>query len=188
MWNIFGSPMNPIVKKDILNVLNEAVEIVKTGELFRLRELSDHVIHNASVFQDKDSITVAVSVHALSKLYRYAKDVDRFVLPHLENAVKYLGEGNENNYQNEMKLIIKDIGQKDEKTKFYIQEVFEMAQIKKASKMFEHGISMGQVADALGISIWDLMEYVGKTTIVDQFGYKTNMSKKLQLARGLFSK
>lgn len=180
--------MNPIVKKDILNVLNEAVEIVKAGELFRLRELSDHVIHNASVFQDNDSITVAVTIHALSKLYRYAKDVDKFVLPHLENAIKYLREGKDTNYQEEMKLIIKDISQKDEKTKFYIQEVFEMAQIKKASKMFEHGISMGQVADALGISIWDIMDYVGKTTIVDQFGYKTNISKKLQLTRELFSK
>jgi hypothetical protein len=178
--------MNPIVKKDILNVLNEAIQIVKSADLFRLRELSDHVIHNASIFQDKDSITVAVTIYALSKLYKYTSEVDRFALPRLENAKKYLEEGDSNGYENEMKRIIKDISEKDEKTRFYIQEVLEMAQIKKASKMFEHGISMGQVADALGISIWDIMDYVGKTTIIDQFGYKTDIGKKLQMTREMF--
>jgi hypothetical protein len=178
--------MNPIVKKDILNVLDEAVEIVKKGELPKLKELSDHVIHNASVFQDKDSITVAVTIYALSNLYKFTADVDKFVLPHLENALKFLEESNINKYESEMKEIIKDISTKDEKTKFYIQEVLERSQIKKASRMFEHGISMGQVADALGISIWDLMDYIGKTRIVDQFNYKTNTMKKLELARQLF--
>jgi len=179
--------MNPIVKKDILNVLHEAIEIMKKGELFRLRELSDHVIHNASVFQDKDSITVAVTIYALSKLYRYSQDVDKFVMPHLTNSISFLEQGNDNKYESEMKHIIKDISEKDEKTKFYIQEVLEMAQIKKASRMFEHGISMGQVADALGISIWDIMDYVGKTRIIDQFDYKTNVSKKLELTRKMFN-
>jgi hypothetical protein len=179
--------MNPIVKKDILNVLHEAIEIIKKDELFNLRELSDHVIHNASVFQDKDSITVAVTIYALSKLYRYSKDVDKFVLPHLANAVKYLESGDLNKYDSEIKCIIKDISEKDEKTKFYIQEVLEMAQIKKASRMFEHGISLGQVADALGISIWDITEYVGKTRIVDQFDNKSDIGSKMNFTRKLFN-
>jgi hypothetical protein len=180
--------MNPIVKKDILNVLHEAIEIVKRGELFRLRELSDHVIHNASVFQDKDSITVAVTIYALSKLYKFKNGIDKFVLPHLVNSANYLEAGDVNKYEAEMKNIIQDISEKDEKTKYYIQEVLERAQIKKASRMFEHGISMGQVADALGVSIWDLMDYVGKTRIVDQFNYKTNIGRKLAFTRQLFGK
>ncbi len=179
--------MNPLVKKDILSVLHDAIAIVNTGEIFKLRELSDHVIHNASVFQDKDSITIAVTIYALSKLYRDAKDVDRSVLPHLINAIGLLEQDKLEAYETEIKQIIKDISQKDEKTKFYIQEVFELAQIKKASRMFEHGISMGQVADALGISIWDVMDYVGKTRIVDQFEQKSTALKKLEFTRRLFS-
>lgn len=182
--------MNPIVKKDILNVLKEAIEIVRRGELFRLRELSDHVIHNVSIFQDKDSISVAVTIYALSKLYKYAKEVDQFVLPHLINAANYLEQGKMVEYDRDMKHIIKDIGEKDSKTKYYISDVLEMAQIKKASKMYEHGISMGQVADALGISQWDLMEYVGKTRITEQFDpkkQKSNVMKKMEFTRKLFS-
>jgi hypothetical protein len=179
--------MNPIVKKDILNVLHEAVVIIKAGEIMKLRELSDHVIHNASIFQDKDSITIAVTIHALSKLYRFPEEVDKFVLPRIENSARYLEDGDINKYESEIRNIIKDLSEKDEKAKFYIQEVFELAQIKKASKMFEHGISLGQVAEALGIYIWDITEYVGKTRIVDQFEYKSSAIKKLAFSRQLFN-
>ncbi|MBN2368766.1 hypothetical protein JXC34_07120 [Candidatus Woesearchaeota archaeon] len=178
--------MNPIVKKDILNVLHQAIEIVKNRQLYKLRELSDHVIHNASIFQDKESVTIAVTIYSLSKIYQSSNNIDKFVLPHLMNAVAALEKGILNKYESEIKHLITDISKKDKKTNLYVQQVLERAQIKKASKMFEHGISMGQVADTLGISLWDLMDYVGKTKIVDRFDYKTDVSEKLEFTRGLF--
>ena len=178
--------MNPIVKKDILNGLRQAVTIIKKGELFKLRELSDRVVHNATIFQDKYSITIAVTIYSMSKIYQSKKDVDLFLLPHLDDAIKYIEEGKINLYESEIKHIIKDISKTNNKTKYYIQEVLERAQIKKASRMFEHGISMGQVADSIGISIWDLMDYIGKTRIVDDFGHNLNMKKRLEFTRGLF--
>lgn len=179
--------MNPIVKKDILNVLRQTISLIKKQELLKLRELSDHVIKNASVFQDKYSISIAITIYSISKIYRNSKEVDDFIITHLNNTVKFLEEGNLNDYESELKKIIKDISEKDSQTKFYIQEVLERAQIKKASKMFEHGISMGLVADILGVSQWDLMDYIGKTRIMDNFEHKTNTKKKLEFARSLFS-
>jgi len=179
--------MNPIVKKDILNVLRQAVLIIKEKNLYKLRELSDHIIHNASIFQDKDSLTIAVTIYSLSKIYKNGS-IDKFVLPHLESAIRFLEDGALNEYESEMKAVISDISDKDQQTKFYIHEVMERAQIKKASRMYEHGISMSQVADALGVSLWDLMEYVGKTRIVDDFKYETDAIKKLKFARKLFKK
>ena len=52
--------------------------------------------------------------------------------------------------------------------------------------MYEHGISLGQVADALGVSMWELMDYIGKTRIVDKFGSETDIKQKLEFTRGLF--
>ena len=37
--------------------------------------------------------------------------------------------------------------------------------IKKASRIYEHGISMQKTAKLLGISIWELAEYSGQTGI-----------------------
>jgi hypothetical protein len=166
-------------------VLRQSINAIKKGQLYKLRGISDHVLHNTTVFQDKDSITIAVTIYSLSKIYK--DKIDSFVLPHLVNASNYLEKGNLAKYESEMKHIIQDIIKKDDKTKFYIQEVLERAQIKKASKMFEHGISMGQVSEALGISLWEVMDYVGKTRIVDKFKYKTNVKDKLEFARGLFT-
>ena len=63
--------MHDQVKKDILAVLNELLEILKVKEdqdILQIKELSNHVIHNASVFQDEDSISVAVLIYSLSKI------------------------------------------------------------------------------------------------------------------------
>jgi len=154
--------------------------------LYKLRALSDHVIHNASIFQDKESITIAVTIYALSKIYKNSNGVEKLILPHLINALKYLEQGDVDKYETEIKHIIKDISSNGGKTKFYVEEVLERAQIKKASRMFEHGISLGQVSDALGISLWDLMDYVGKTRIIDQFEDKTDVKARLEFTRGLF--
>ncbi|NTV24311.1 MAG: hypothetical protein HGA85_08155 [Nanoarchaeota archaeon] len=179
--------MNPIVKKDILNVLNEAIACLEKKELFRLREISDHVIHNASVFQDKESITIAVTIYALSKLYPVEEEIAELSMPLLKDCRNSLLQGDMNAYETNMKGIITHL-KKYEKTKAVIQEVLERAQVKKASRMYEHGVSMGVVADALDISLWELMDYVGKTRINDEFEFKEDVEDRIKYARRLFSR
>ena len=57
--------MHDILKKDIVTVLTRLSEIIKIKndtDFLELKELSNHVIHNASVFQDEDSVSVAVLI------------------------------------------------------------------------------------------------------------------------------
>src|SRR3989338_10004990 len=59
------------IKRDILFVLNELLDILKAREdkdVYQIKELSNHIIHNASVFQDEYSVSIAVLVYALSKI------------------------------------------------------------------------------------------------------------------------
>ena len=63
--------MDEVVKKDVLNVLSDVVKILKVGEetdVIELMELSNHTIHNASVFQDEDSVSIAILIYSLSKV------------------------------------------------------------------------------------------------------------------------
>ncbi len=63
--------MDEVVKKDILQVLSDVVDILKVEEekdVADLRELSNHVIHDASIFQDEDSVSVAILIYSLSKV------------------------------------------------------------------------------------------------------------------------
>lgn len=184
--------MHPIIKKDILAVVTELVEILKVKEksdIAEIKELSNHVIHNASVFQDEDSISVAILIYSLSKIIeRKQKDLDyNKVLSMLNSCILSLKNNDEKLFRKSVKNIFSFIRAIDEKLKMYIYEVINQAQIKKGSKLCEHGISIARAAEVLGISQWELSHYIGKTTLMDRFSEPVNVSNRLKIARSLFS-
>ena len=184
--------MHDIIKKDILAVLTDLIEILKVKEesdLVQIKELSNHVIHNASVFQDEDSISVAILIYALSKIIeRKQRDLDyNRVLSMLNSCISSLNNNEDELFRKSIKDIFNFIRIMDEKLKLYIHEVINQAQIKKGCKLCEHGISIARASEVLGISQWELMHYIGKTTLIDQFSEPVNVSKRLKIARSLFS-
>jgi len=74
----------------------------------------------------------------------------------------------------------------DGKIKMYIEQVMQQGRIKKGSKLYEHGISIARSADLLGISQWQLLDYVGKTTMTDATPQSLDVKKRLSFARELF--
>ena len=183
--------MHDIIKKDILTVLTELVEILKVKEesdVSQIKELSNHVIHNASIFQDEDSISVAILIYALSKIIeRKQRDLDYSkVLSLLNSCISNLKDNEDENFRKSIRGIFNFIRAMDEKLKLYIHEVINQAQIKKGCKLCEHGISVARASEVLGISQWELMHYLGKTTLIDQFSEPVNVLKRLKIARSLF--
>ena len=184
--------MLDIIKKDILAVLSELVEIFKVKEetdIIQIKELSNHVIHNASVFQDEDSISVAVLIYSLSKIMeRQQKGLDyNKVLSMLNSCILNLKNNEDEAFRKLIKNIFNFIRTIDAKLKLYIHEVINQAQIKKGCKLCEHGISVARASEVLGISQWELMHYLGKTTLIDQFSEPVNVLKRLKIARSLFA-
>lgn len=54
--------MRPIIKEDILNTLQEVIKAIKDQDFVKLRELSNHTIHDASIFQEDDPLALAVEI------------------------------------------------------------------------------------------------------------------------------
>lgn len=184
--------MHELIKKDILAVLNDLVEILKVKEesdIAHIKVLSNHIIHNASVFQDEDSISVAILIYSLSKIMeRKQKDVDYGkLLSMLNSCILNLKNNQDDFFRKSIKNIFNFIRTMDEKLKLYINEVINQSQIKKGCKLCEHGVSVARASEVLGISRWELMHYIGKTTIIDQFSEPVNISQRLKFARSLFS-
>ncbi len=183
--------MQDIIKKDIIAVLSDLVEILKEkkeGDIAKIKSLSNHVIHNASIFQDEDSISVAILIYALSKIIeRRERELDyNEILSMLTSAIQSLKNNNENAFRKSIKNLFDFIRAMDAKLKLYIHEVINQAQIKKGCKLCEHGISVARASEVLGISRWELMNYMGKTTLIEQFSEPVNVSQRLKFARGLF--
>lgn len=184
--------MLEIIKRDILAVLSELAEILKAkgeSDASKIKGLSNHVIHNASVFQDGDSVSVAILIYSLSKIIeRKEAGLDHGkVLMMLDSCISSLKNNDDNSFRKSVKEVFGFIKGVDKRLRLYIQEVINQAQIKKGCKLCEHGISVARAAEILGISQWELMQYLGKTTLIDRFGEPVSVPRRLKIARSLFS-
>jgi hypothetical protein len=181
--------MPKAVKNDILRVLKRAQRFINQRHSKKLKHLSDHTIHNASVFQDSDSLSIAVVVYAISKLLErwgfdseYADQARNL----LGSAQQSLEQDDAKDYRDKMKKVFEFTSSIDDKFRLYIDKVIEKASVKKGSRLYEHGISIERAADLLGIGQWELMSYIGKTRIHDEAEAVLDVKERLEFARALF--
>ena len=180
------------IKKDILSVLTELIQILKerkAADVLEIKSLSNRVIHNASVFQDEDSISIAILIYSLSKIIeRKERELDFNKITAIVNsAISNLKSNNDFGFRKSIKDLFNFIRSIDRGLRLYINEVINQAQVKKGCKLCEHGISVARASEVLGISRWELMHYLGKTTVIDQFSEPVGINSRMKFARGLFS-
>lgn len=164
-----------IEKENVLWILKETKTAVEKEDVIKLKELSNHTIHTSSIQQDPDNVAVAVVIYSLSKIierkkYTYYKEWPSFYknyLKSIDSAIAALEKEDIENFRENINNIRKEINKLSGRFKKYIQDVFRKAEINKASRIYEHGISMEQTAKLLGITIWELAEYAGQTGISD---------------------
>lgn len=167
--------MNEIIIQDLIKVLKRSVGVLKkrTPRFQNLNNLSNNTIHNASIFQDHLSISVAIIMYALYKVFSrgHKKPNSEFsaaVVEKLEKMIVSLEKHDTKTVEADSKELLDMITKADQNTKEYIQEVIEKARITKASKIYSHGISLQRTADMLGITLWQLERYIGHTHIPEQ--------------------
>ena len=179
--------MNDIIKNDLQSIIQNTIRKVEKEDTFALADISDHTIHNASIFQDKESLTIAVIIYALSKLGDKLRLIKRELIPQLRQSLQYLKATNFKAYDKTIEKVVRTISRIDKKMNLYIQHIINRPEIKKGSKIYDHGISLGQTADILGLSQWELMNYIGKTKLSDKFDDQINVLERINFARSLFT-
>ncbi len=176
----------------VIKVLEEAEEAAKLGDIFKLRSLSDQTIHSAAIYQDTDNILVAVIIYSLSKLLErkssYSdKDFKKYFdyyLKTIEHSKNFIGKNKTELFRERIDELA-DIPGLSKNIRRNMQDVLQKARINKASRVYEHGISMGATARLLGVSIWELSNYTGQTAISDMkegntLDIKTRTKKALE--------
>lgn len=188
--------MQEDVRKDILEILDKGYTAIKENDVKLLKDLSNYTLHDASIYQDEYSTTIAVMIYSLSKIFERSnfskyKGWSLFydtVTDNLKKAQESLSMNDIREYETSIKNIFDVIDKLDSKLRFYIKEVIEGAKINKASRVHEHGISIGRTAELLGVDEWDLMNYVGNTGIADvELSVTKTARDRLNLARRLFN-
>jgi hypothetical protein len=181
--------------KHILKILEETKLALEKKDYVKIKHLSEKVVHQSSTDQDPDIIALAVIIYSLSKLieresYKTEKNWNQFYKSYLKNIndmIQSLKKENIKRFREEIhenrSLIQKLTGN----LKHYIQDVFRRARVNKASRIYEHGISMEKTATILGITVWELAEYAGRTRIADHnLAVTMTIQDRVKLAEKIF--
>lgn len=160
---------------NVLRIFEETKEAIEKGDSAKINTLSNQTMNTASLSQDPDNIAVAVIVYSLSKIierqgYKELRGWKTFYSTYLDsinNIINALKINNEKQLKENLELIRKSIEKLSGKLKIYIQDVFRKASINKASKIHEHGLSSEKTASLLGITMYELANYIGQKNIAD---------------------
>ena len=164
-----------VERSNLIHILRRSKVAVNNKDVFVLKNLSNSTIHSAAIHQDTDSISVAVLIYSLSKIvgrmkYSAYKDWPAFIKAvnsGLDEASHALEQNDIESFRNALTKLRKTMAKPSGNLKSHIENVFKRAKINKASRLYEHGISLGQTASILGISLFELSEYAGRTGIPD---------------------
>ncbi len=153
----------------LIEILSRARKALEQEDTAELKNLSDKTIHSASVYQHTDYILVAVIVYSLSKIIErkntlqisqwsiFIKDINSF----LTLCISSLQQKKHVQFLKFINKIKQKLEQESGDMHYLIKEVLRKASINKASKIYEHGLSLAKTTKLLGISQWELSEYIG---------------------------
>lgn len=168
-------------KENVLRIFEETKEAIKREDTFRLNELSNQTINTASRTHDPDNIATAVVVYSIGKIIERKKyrefpewnNLYKKIISSIDGAIRAIEEDKEKDFKKSIDSLREYINHLSGKLKDYVQDVFRKAQINKASKIYEHGISMEKTADLLGITMYELALYAGQTDVSNTSENKT---------------
>ena len=155
LTNLLKSVQNALIKKDAV----------------QLKNLSNQTLHSSSIHQHRGLIAIAVISYALSKIiergdFKEIANWNVFVKKFnaaLSLAISALKKSDFDEYGKQIQHARRHLEEVSTNLKSYMKEIIQKARINKASRIYEHGISLEQTAKLLGITQWDLSEYTGRS-------------------------
>lgn len=188
-----------IEKEDYLHVA-EVLEETRTALSMRnalaLKQLSDHVMHGACSYQDSGTITMTVLIYTLSKLIERGDNariknwqkLEQKLILYLGLAAQALRAQKNSKFEEYMEQARNTLTSYSINLKPYIQDVMKKSAINKGLKMYEHGLSQEKTARLLGITQWELSEYIGQKTFTDKKQIQSmDIKKRAKMAMEFFS-
>jgi len=189
--------MKPEVKKDILAIIEGVNISFDKYDANAIMEWSNHIIHSASIHQEKHTSLVATVIYSIGKVMakgkirRYPQEAwnafETTVRSELPKAINNLKTNAHKKFDKSLLTLQKAVMNLDKSYMTFADHVVDRAKLKKAAKVFEHGVSLGRVAELFGVSEWELRSYAGKSRILERAREESNVKKRLEKIRGFFA-
>jgi len=180
---------------NILRIFKQARVAFEKEDSALLRELSDQTINTASRTQDPDNITTAVIIYALGKIiervaYRKERSWKKFhrnILMFIDGIIFALEKNDEAKLRKNLQELRGSISGLSGDLKRFIEDVFLKAKINKASKIYEHGISLETTASLLGLTMYELATYSGQKVDGGVSSKKIGIRQRVKFVEEIFA-
>jgi hypothetical protein len=157
-------------RDNILRIFKETKEAVPKNDVAKIKSLSDQTTNTASLTHDPDNIAAAVIVYSLSKIleredYKELPGWNNFYKIYMEaidKIINALERNDDASFSKNINMVHNAVNKLSGKLRDYIKDVFRKAEINKASRIYDHGISMEKTARLLGVSLFELAGYIGE--------------------------
>ncbi len=173
-------------RDNLLRIFKETKNAVSEGNPGKVKLLSNQTTNTAALTHDPDNIAAAVIVYSLSKILErgdyknlpgWKKFYDVYINA-IDNIITALEKNDDKLYRQNVETIQKSMNNVSGKLKDYVQDTLRKAKINKASKIHEHGISMERTASLLGITMYELANYIGRRDFDNQ---ELDLSKEVKI-------
>jgi hypothetical protein len=182
--------MNEAIKKEIVEILSKTIQILEVKEekdFEELKELSNQAVEGVALHKDLDIISVTVLIYSIYKLAKRFQTNDyQNILKELKFAKTYLEQRSLGRYNKSIKSLYSIVRKSNAKIKEHLQDIMTAARIKKGAVLLQKGLSLGQAAGLMGLSNWDLQQYAGKTTALEQHREAVPAKTRMTLALKIF--
>lgn len=173
-------------KKDVLDTLSETIESLETKQYADLHMISDHLLHSITIHQEKTLIDLSIAIYVLNKIlekekytnHLKVKDFVKKMLHLFKDMQKCMQKSDDAGFEKLVAETLISLQTFSRSIKFYIDDLLHFAKIKKGTKLYEHGISLGKAAELVGVAKWDLMPAIGETAIHEQLVAPKNINEK----------
>ena len=163
-------------KENILKILEGTKAAIQKGDSVTIKNLSNQTTNTAALTHDPDNIAIAVIVYSISKLLERQdyqrlpgwKEFYNTVFKCINDAITSIKKNNETEIKRDLDCLRNSLIKVNGNLKKYIQDVFRKASINKASKLYEHGLSMEKTSKLLGITMFELAGYAGQQEEISQ--------------------
>ncbi len=183
-------------KENILKILKETKKAILKDDFVTIKNLSNQTTNTAALTNDPDNITIAVLIYSISKLlerenYKKLPGWNEFyesIFKCLDDAILSISKNDAEKIKESLDNLRNSLLKVSGNLKKYISDVFRKASINKASKLYEHGLSMERTAKLLGITLYELASYAGQKEQISETPTSAGMDIKsrIKLAMELF--
>lgn len=186
------------IKGDHLKTLFEYIPKIhaafKKRDQRRLRKLNDYVIQETALDSSKINFEIAILSYVLSKIVSKPRllshDYDsilRDIEFGLQNIMRRMKRGNEEEILSGFKQVERAIGRMDKKDKRFTLSLFTKAKLKTAATVYAQGMSLGVASEMTGMEKQEILDYAGNSMMFDRLKEEKTLHERMKTARQMIS-